>query len=47
MSRPLEVLFTRCDKAGRGWLELEEFKQICQEMGISTVSLELSAVEWS
>ena len=34
----LETLFSRCDKSGRGWIELEEFKLICQDMGITKVT---------
>ena len=33
----LEMLFSRCDTSGRGWIEVEEFKQICNDMGISKV----------
>ena len=38
MAGRLELLFTRCDMAGRGWIELGEFKQICGEMGITKVN---------
>ena len=37
MAGRLEALFSRCDTSGRGWIELEEFKLICQDMGISQV----------
>ena len=37
MAGRLEALFSRCDTSGRGWIELEEFKLICQDMGISKV----------
>ena len=37
MAGRLEALFGRCDPSGRGWIELEEFKLICQDMGISKV----------
>ena len=37
MAGRLEALFSRCDTSGRGWIELDEFKLICQDMGISMV----------
>ena len=37
MAGRLEALFSRCDIRGRGWIEIEEFKQICTDMGISMV----------
>ena len=37
MAGRLEALFSRCDTSGRGWIELDEFKLICQDMGISKV----------
>ena len=37
MAGRLEALFSRCDTSGRGWIELDEFKLICQDMGIGKV----------
>lgn len=37
----LEMLFSRCDTSGRGWIEVDEFKQICTDMGISKVRCEI------
>ena len=37
MATRLEILFSKCDTSGRGWIEVEEFKQICQDLGISKV----------
>ena len=33
----LQALFSKCDRRGLGWVELDEFKEICMEIGISKV----------
>ena len=47
MAGRLEALFSRCDTSGRGWIELEEFKLICQDMGISKVRRVSYVVFWT